>query len=49
MRDGKNYFYRQLRVDRVTRKAIRLFNKVKYIMMSEIENKKEKDGEQKSE
>jgi len=35
MRNGKNRFYRQLKVDAITRKAIKIFNQIKDSMISE--------------
>jgi len=35
MRDGKGKFYKALKVDKFTRQAIKLYNKIKYIMLRE--------------
>ena len=44
MRNGKNRFYRQLKIDAVTRKAIKIFNQIKNSMIVNSDNnlKKEK-------
>ena len=40
MRDGKNKFYRQLKVGKTIRKAITLFNKIKSQMVDDLKRRK---------
>jgi len=42
MRDGKNKFYRALKLDKTTWNAIKLFRKIKYLALRSIPNKRKR-------
>ena len=41
-KDGKNKFYRTLKLDKKTKQVMRDFNKIKKDMINDIENKEDK-------